>query len=639
MPIAILPARLANQIAAGEVVERPASVVKELVENSIDAGATRIQIDIEKGGAKRIKITDNGCGIDKDELTLALSRHATSKIKCLDDLEAIGSLGFRGEALASISSVSRLTLTSKPARQDAAWQAQAEGRDMAVTIQPAAHPDGTSIDVTDLFFNTPARRKFLRTEKTEFSYIEEVIKRIALANFDITFVLNHNQKLVKNFRAVKQQSQYLNRIASVCGQAFVDNAIAIDCQHDDIHLTGWIAKPSFTRKQNDLSYSYVNGRMMRDKLINHAIRQAYGEFVANDEYPAFVLFLTLDFKEVDVNVHPAKHEVRFHQGRYVHDFIYSVCHKALHSSYNGSVSQGGLLSVHPADGEEGSHQYNHEDITVINNQDKTSYIKPLQQTDDQVREYSQSYQRSASAQSHRSPSFNAYSGNNVTKLAADNYQRLMTPAHSSSYDNEHSAENPQPRADIKPLSLLYVHQEMFAVYHDNNQLNLCELKPLEILLLNVKIAGMWSTGLTSQPLLLPIKLKADSAQIDVLVHFEKLLINSGIVVSLTSGYAQIRQFPAILRAQDVASSFEKILLKLSKLKKETELDVSQWQLFLAELAATECFNLSTAKQLWQTLQQMAPEQLIQHLSLNSVAVDLTSLIKHLPVVDNIKDEL
>jgi DNA mismatch repair protein MutL len=328
MTIAILPARLANQIAAGEVVERPASVIKELVENALDAGATTIHIDVDKGGVKKIRISDNGCGIAKNELTLALSRHATSKIKDLSDLEAINSLGFRGEALASISSVARLTLTSKPKEQSTAWQAIAEGRDMDVTIKPAAHPDGTSIEVLDLFFNTPARRKFLRTEKTEFNHIDEVVRRIALACFSVTFILTHNGKVVRQYRAANTQAQNAKRVAMVCGQKFIDNAIEINCQHDDMNISGWLAAPDFARNQNDLCYSYVNGRMMRDKLINHAIRQAYADLLPPETYPAFVLFLTLDEREVDVNVHPAKHEVRFHQSRYVHDFIYSVCNQA-----------------------------------------------------------------------------------------------------------------------------------------------------------------------------------------------------------------------------------------------------------------------------------------------------------------------
>ncbi|MEG9475166.1 DNA mismatch repair endonuclease MutL [Mannheimia indoligenes] len=321
--IHILPPQLANQIAAGEVVERPASVVKELVENSLDAGANNIQIDIEKGGSQLIRIRDNGCGINKQDLPLALARHATSKISSLEDLEAILSLGFRGEALASISSVSRLTLTSRTAEQSEAWQAYAQGREMAVEIQPASHPIGTTIEVANLFFNTPARRKFLRTDKTEFAHIDEVIRRIALAKPNVSFTLSHNGKIVRQYRKVADQSveQKQKRVAAICGEEFIQNANYIDWQHGDLHLHGWVGSPMLARPQNDLCYSYVNGRMMRDKTINHAIRQAYGESIATGNYPAFVIFLDLDPTMVDVNVHPAKHEVRFHQGRLVHDFI------------------------------------------------------------------------------------------------------------------------------------------------------------------------------------------------------------------------------------------------------------------------------------------------------------------------------
>ncbi|WP_460029510.1 DNA mismatch repair endonuclease MutL [Mannheimia haemolytica] len=321
--IHILPPQLANQIAAGEVVERPASVVKELVENSLDAGANTIQIDIEKGGSQLIRIRDNGCGISKQDLPLALARHATSKISSLEDLEAILSLGFRGEALASISSVSRLTLTSRTAEQTEAWQAYAQGREMAVEIQPASHPIGTTIEVANLFFNTPARRKFLRTDKTEFAHIDEVVRRIALAKPNISFSLSHNGKIVRQYRKVQDNSveQQQKRVAAICGDEFIQHSTYIDWQHGDLHLHGWVGSPALARLQNDLCYSYVNGRMMRDKTINHAIRQAYGNSIASGYYPAFVIFLDLDPTMVDVNVHPAKHEVRFHQGRLVHDFI------------------------------------------------------------------------------------------------------------------------------------------------------------------------------------------------------------------------------------------------------------------------------------------------------------------------------
>ncbi|OBW94182.1 DNA mismatch repair protein MutL [Gallibacterium genomosp. 3] len=321
MPIQILPPLLANQIAAGEVVERPASVVKELIENSLDAGANKIQIDIEQSGSRLIRIRDNGVGIPKEELKLSLMRHATSKIASLDDLEHILSLGFRGEALASISSVSRLTLTSRTAEQTEAWQVYAEGQDMEATIIPASHAVGTTVEVANLFFNTPARRKFLRTEKTEFAHIDEVVKRIALAKPTIHFILTHNGKMVHQYKPADDTASQLKRLAMICGNEFTDYALRIDWQYDDMHLHGWIAAPQFYRTQNDFNYSYVNGRMMKDKVILHALRQAYADYLSTDQYPAFVLFLDIDPTLVDVNVHPTKHEVRFHQSRLVHDFI------------------------------------------------------------------------------------------------------------------------------------------------------------------------------------------------------------------------------------------------------------------------------------------------------------------------------
>lgn len=329
MPIQLLPPQLANQIAAGEVVERPASVVKELVENSLDAGATQIEIEIQKGGSKLIRIRDNGSGIAEQDLVLALSRHATSKISTLADLEHIVSLGFRGEALASISSVARLTLTSKAAGQEAAWQAAAEGRDMAVQVRPAAHPQGTSIEVLDLFFNTPARRRFLRSDKTEFSHIDELIKRLALSRFDVAWTLNHNEQSVRRLPIADTQAARQKRLAALCGRSFAEHALWMESQYGHIKLSGWLLPAEACQQTAACQYSYVNGRMMRDKLLNHAIRQAYGELLAADLQPAFVLYLELDAAEVDVNVHPAKHEVRFHQARLVHDFVVQALTDAL----------------------------------------------------------------------------------------------------------------------------------------------------------------------------------------------------------------------------------------------------------------------------------------------------------------------
>jgi DNA mismatch repair protein MutL len=324
-----LSPRLANQIAAGEVVERPASVIKELLENCLDAQANKIDIDVEQGGVKLMRVRDNGTGIGEQDLALALSRHATSKISSLDDLESVQSLGFRGEALASVSSVSRLTLTSNTQDQESAWQVITEGRDMAAQLQPAAHPIGTTVEVRDLFFNTPARRKFLRTEKTEFSHLEEIVKRLALSRFDVAFSLKHNQKVIHSLRPADTQAAQEKRVASVCGPAFMQQALHIEMEAPGLRLWGWVGLPTFSRSQMDLQYFFVNGRVVRDKLVGHAVRQAYRDVMYHGRHPAFVLYLELDPTSVDVNVHPTKNEVRFRDGRLVHDFIFRSLHKAL----------------------------------------------------------------------------------------------------------------------------------------------------------------------------------------------------------------------------------------------------------------------------------------------------------------------
>lgn len=343
-PIRLLSPRLANQIAAGEVVERPASVVKELVENALDAGANRVDVEVEQGGVKLIRVRDDGSGIEEDDLPLALSRHATSKIASLDDLEAVASLGFRGEALASISSVSRLTLTSRTESQEAASRVEVEGREMDARISPAAHPVGTTVEVRDLFFNTPARRKFLRTEKTEFNHVEECVRRQALSRFDAGFTLRHNQRVVQSLRPAESALDRERRIGSLCGQQFIDNAVLIDAEATGLRLWGWVALPTFSRSQADLQYFFVNGRVIRDRLVAHAVRQAYRDVLYNNRHPAFVLYLEVDPATVDVNVHPTKHEVRFRDGRLVHDFIFRTLHKALadvrpDDHFRGAVAQ------------------------------------------------------------------------------------------------------------------------------------------------------------------------------------------------------------------------------------------------------------------------------------------------------------
>jgi DNA mismatch repair protein MutL len=327
--IELLSPRLANQIAAGEVVERPASVIKELLENSLDSGAKRIDVDVEQAGVKLLRVRDDGSGISSDDLPLALARHATSKIRDLEDLERVMSLGFRGEALASISSVARLTLTSRTRDADQAWQVETEGRDMAPRVQPAAHPVGTSVEVRDLFFNTPARRKFLKAEKTEFDHLQEVIKRLALARFDVAFHLRHNGKTILSLHEAQDDAARARRVAAVCGAGFLEQALPIEVERNGLHLWGWVGLPTFSRSQADLQYFYVNGRAVRDKLVAHAVRQAYRDVLFNGRHPTFVLFFEVDPAVVDVNVHPTKHEVRFRDGRMVHDFLYGTLHRAL----------------------------------------------------------------------------------------------------------------------------------------------------------------------------------------------------------------------------------------------------------------------------------------------------------------------
>lgn len=357
--IHVLSPRLANQIAAGEVVERPASVLKELVENAIDAGSRSIDIELEAGGTRLIRVRDDGSGITQEDLPLALSRHATSKIDNLDDLEGVASLGFRGEALAAISSVSRLELFSNVTETPTqGWRVSAEGREMASNVTPAPHPRGTSVWVRDLFFNTPARRKFLRTEKTEFGHVEEMFRRLALSRFDIGWRLQHNQKVVHQLRPAEGHAAQEARVAGLLGKEVMKNALPVDAQATGLRLWGWVGAPTHTRSQADQQYFFVNGRVIRDRLVAHAIRQAYRDVLFHGRHPIFVLYLELDPHVVDVNVHPTKHEVRFRDSRLVHDFLFSSLHKALAQTKAGNQAAGASseeeetpLNVDPDTGE------------------------------------------------------------------------------------------------------------------------------------------------------------------------------------------------------------------------------------------------------------------------------------------------
>jgi DNA mismatch repair protein MutL len=327
--IRVLDEQLINQIAAGEVVERPAAVVKELVENSLDAGATAIEVELEAGGLNLIRVRDDGCGIARAELALALTRHATSKIAGLDDLERVRSFGFRGEALPSILSVSRFALISRTADQPHGWKLGGSGVPDDAEPQPAAHPIGTTIEVRDLFFNTPARRKFMKADGTEFRHVDQILRRLALTRFDLRLKLGHNGRRSFELPRADGEAARAARVAQVCGEEFFANAVTLDEQRLGLRLWGWVALPSFARAQPDLQYLYVNGRNVRDKLLGHALRRAYADVLHSQRHPAFVLFLELDPARVDVNVHPQKTEVRFRDASVIHDFLFGAVHQLL----------------------------------------------------------------------------------------------------------------------------------------------------------------------------------------------------------------------------------------------------------------------------------------------------------------------
>ncbi|MCP1726209.1 DNA mismatch repair protein MutL [Natronospira proteinivora] len=335
-PIRALPPQLVNQIAAGEVVERPASVAKELLENSLDAGARRITIEVEQGGVKLLRVRDDGRGIPASDLPLAVSSHATSKLQDQADLERVATLGFRGEALASIASVARVKIRSLAEGAEQAHELAGDGQGGWEGPLPTAHPQGTTVEVRELFFNTPGRRKFLRTERTEFGHLETVVRRIGLSRNDVELRLIHNGKPVFTLPAGEDQGVRERRVGALCGQPFLEDSLYIEHSGAGLSLHGWVARPSFSRSQPDLQHFFVNGRMVRDRLVAHAIRQAYRDVLFGQRHPAYVLHLSLDPALVDVNAHPQKHEVRFREQRLVHDFLFRTLHEALAQTRAGA---------------------------------------------------------------------------------------------------------------------------------------------------------------------------------------------------------------------------------------------------------------------------------------------------------------
>lgn len=623
MPIQVLSPQLANQIAAGEVVERPASVVKELVENSLDAGATRIDIDIERGGAKLIRIRDNGCGIKKDELVLALARHATSKIATLDDLEAIISLGFRGEALASISSVSRLTLTSRTAEQNEAWQAYAEGRNMDVSVKPAAHPVGTSLEVLDLFYNTPARRKFLRTEKTEFGHIDEVVRRIALARFDVSINLQHNGKLVRQYRAIKANEPRERRLGSICGTVFLQHALAVSWQHGDLKIDGWVADPVGARTLTDMQYCYVNGRMMRDRLLNHAIRQAYQTQLSDDQAPAYVFYLEIDPHQVDVNVHPAKHEVRFHQSRLVHDFIYQAVVTVLQQSGAPSLPLSPLKvdeqgEIHtpewqpenrPAAGE---NTYNrpagNQPATkpAADRYGTTSYSPPESRAPALIARENEVYRRLLDTD----VSVNEASGsaNVMAKSALFPEKTTLFPARGPVTANVPASM--LDKTAVQSLGrVLSIWQSCYAIVDRGQSLALLALSVAERYLRQAQLMPK-DEGLKPQPLLIPLVLTLGAKEKQCIGHHADLLRHFGINLSIERSRTHIHGVPLPLRQQNLQQLLPALLSFLAETPEADAEIVSDW--LAGKLShAQELWTQAQAIQLLGDLERLCPQIIAQ----------------------------
>ena len=535
MRVQVLPIQLINQIAAGEVVERPSSVVKELVENCFDAGATTISIDIEQGGARRIRIRDDGCGIVKEDLPLALSRHATSKIASFEDLERVASMGFRGEALPSISSVSRLTLISRVAEADCAWMVSADGSEQGFDLQPDPHPLGTTIDVRDLFYNTPARRKFLKTEKTEFAHIESLIQKMALSRFDIGFSLSHNQKEIFQLPQATTESKQQQRIAGICGSVFLENSIKIDVASSGLQLAGWVGLPTFSRSQQDMQFFYVNGRLVRDKLIAHAVRQAFQDVLFNGRHPVFVLYLTLDPGLVDVNAHPAKLEVRFREGRLVHDFLFSALHRAL-----AEVRP----NLHAANPVMQQKDVVHTDInktfadnSLVNKSAYSTYQPSQSALPFQVEETIQAYAK-------------LYSGTGAGASAVAGQEQIS-----------------QRNQEFPPLGYAIAHlHNIYILAETRNGIILVDAHAAHERVLYERLKQQSQQGnVPSQPLLLPIKINVSPAEADLAEQATEFFAELGFEINRSGPETiVVRAVPALMNNTDMEALIRDVLADLAQ---------------------------------------------------------------------------
>lgn len=546
MRIHALPPQLVNQIAAGEVVERPASVVKELVENCFDAGATQIHIDIEQGGVRQIRIRDNGCGIDKEDLALALSRHATSKIRSLADLEKVTSMGFRGEALPSISSVARLTLISRVETAACAWQVSADGTERNFDPQPDPHPCGTTVDVRDLFYNTPARRKFLKAEKTEFGHIESLIQKLALARFDVGFVLTHNQREVLNLKPASTLGEQQNRIAAICGSAFVENALTIDYAASGLQLHGWVGLPTFSRSQQDQQFFYVNGRLIKDRLVAHAVKQAYQDVLYHGRHPVFVLYLTLDPGLVDVNAHPTKLEVRFREGRTVHDFLFQALHRSLAEQRPGQAAVRVAIEDMPSTPSEAvvaparSRGVAVEQLALPMTLEADSQLVPLADTSS-----SQPMQSSKTAAGFAMGSYRPGQRTVDSTAVAEQLQ---------AYARLFPVDPPRQPDSMPPLGFALAHiHNVYILAENADGIILVDAHAAHERVTYERLKKLYQdAAIVSQPLLLPIKLQVTVAEADLAEQEHEFFHGLGFELNRSGPETVIlRSVPALLGKSDV----------------------------------------------------------------------------------------
>lgn len=611
MPIRVLPLQLANQISAGEVVERPAAVVKELLENSIDAGATQITLDIEEGGVRLIRVRDNGSGIAQAELLLALARHATSKISSFEELQAVTSLGFRGEALASISAVSRVALVSRTVEQAQAWQLYCEGGEGTNLLKPASHPVGTTLEVCDLFYNTPARRKFLRSAKSEFCHIDDVVRRVALSQWPLELILTHNGKRIRHYRPALDPLRPQPRLALLCGAAFAEHAVI--CQQQDALLTiqGWVAPPSAARLQNDLQYCAVNGRVVRDKVVSHAVRQAYHDRLTAQQHPAFVLFLTLDPQQVDVNVHPTKQEVRFQQARSVHGLIYQAV----------------LAALQGITGESGPREQRGRAPSEHSLSAQAAAIRPP--APGRAIHPTPPARLSPVSTSVAVPS----GGWHAAKLVP--YHALLQSAppplgqeaaQTATAGHASAVERP-PLASCSFGRLLTVWQQRYAVLEQADGLSLLSLSLLKRTWQRQQLLPTVPAVICQQRLAVPVRVEISAEQVAAAQCYQALLAQLALELEFEERTVTLLAVPTLLYSQDLLPLCLQLVAYLALLPHAEIGVVVEW--LVQQLTPLEsCWQPSQAIQLLAEIERNAPPSLVADSSVWQQPIDLALVASH-----------